>query len=1165
MYAPFVTLSLTEWTTAQWNFITPGGDLDGDGVNNLTQYLQGRDLRGNLIAADIDGDGIDNVTEDNWAKTYGGAISNKYRMADAFSDPDGDGLMTIEELYCTWGTRKVKDPAAVATNPYLNATGPNVGSTAPTYNLKVRSPPPSLTTAATKWSGRESSPNYKAWMNDGLLRKACRETTSKTAAGVVLPAFFTVKHLLKLTSTVPRENLGYDHLPSGYLDWLVKNSVALPTFVNQQIQPPTPSLSRLNLASQNALNTDADNDGMPNIWEAAYNLDWRDRADASLDQAKVEVSARLRALPLAVTEKAQITDSIIAEIGQNVINAKYIPDGSIIPLVKIFAVTSPPVPPALAIKPTLVSKLAAWEAKRADWEPLFIAYQTWQILNEIDQDHDGLANADEYTLKLNPTIADYSETASRDSDEDGFTDAQEVAAGTSSKDASKFPPFVLEIVSGNNQTGAGVLIHNELPAPIVLRALYKGSPQPGILINFKSSSALNQTLLAQVATGSADWKLNAVQVRTDADGFAKIRVKAPATKGALTITASSVIRPTPTYPFKATTTFPTVPALDTDGDGMPDAWEVTNKLTKTIALDADVSPLHFIPSYHRDTPITLLSVAQQAILALPKETSVDPTVQGLLEDYPLVWTASSLQSKEQIVILQKIDPDHDGLTNLQEYQRSSNPRLPDLAATASRDSDGDGFTNAEEVLARTDYLDPNKVPMVDLEIISGNNQIQQKFLPFDERLILSVKHAGIIRKKIKVRLTASRNDVAFGSLDFRARNWQFSPIVLESDDNGEVSVAVRSASAVANYSIACKHEKDRSNVVSFNLSTIASVTPVIPAPQDDRDGDGLPNEWEIRNQFDPDSPEDAEETFLDNDRDDLNNLDEFTLNTDPHNSDTDSDTMKDGWEVLYGLNPLLNDGQGHSDNDGLTNSREFQLGTDPTKGDTDNDEMPDGWEVLYALDPLNSFDATQDPDADGYPNLMEYANNTSPRVFNAGGNPNSPPSLIRPTKSQVKAIIDEQFTLTPEAACVCILSKTRQSSAVGASYQAKLAGPQSVYYSAFSSSSQTSTYGLHSRAQETIIPNPDESLYTSWHSVKNLVEKSSRRETRTSYNHKQIVNPIQLFDENGYPIGHAREIGSFTGSTTLVDLGESTELANHSSSLTQTFTNATRNRRGENV
>jgi hypothetical protein len=233
------------------------------------------------------------------------------------------------------------------------------------------------------------------------------------------------------------------------------------------------------------------------------------------------------------------------------------------------------------------------------------------------------------------------------------------------------------------------------------------------------------------------------------------------------------------------------------------------------------------------------------------------------------------------------------------------------------------------------------------------------------------------------------------------------------------------------------------------------------------------------------SPEDAEETFLDNDRDDLNNLDEFTLNTDPHNSDTDSDTMKDGWEVLYGLNPLLNDGQGHSDNDGLTNSREFQLGTDPTKGDTDNDEMPDGWEVLYALDPLNSFDATQDPDADGYPNLMEYANNTSPRVFNAGGNPNSPPSLIRPTKSQVKAIIDEQFTLTPEAACVCILSKTRQSSAVGASYQAKLAGPQSVYYSAFSSSSQTSTYGLHSRAQETIIPNPDESLYTSWHSVKN--------------------------------------------------------------------------------
>jgi Concanavalin A-like lectin/glucanases superfamily/Bacterial TSP3 repeat len=56
--------------------------------------------------------------------------------------------------------------------------------------------------------------------------------------------------------------------------------------------------------------------------------------------------------------------------------------------------------------------------------------------------------------------------------------------------------------------------------------------------------------------------------------------------------------------------------------------------------------------------------------------------------------------------------------------------------------------------------------------------------------------------------------------------------------------------------------------------------------------------------------------------------------TDPHKPDTDGDGILDGWEILYGLNPKLNDANTDLDGDGLTNLQEFIEGTDPTVPDT---------------------------------------------------------------------------------------------------------------------------------------------------------------------------------------------------------------------------------------
>ena len=47
--------------------------------------------------------------------------------------------------------------------------------------------------------------------------------------------------------------------------------------------------------------------------------------------------------------------------------------------------------------------------------------------------------------------------------------------------------------------------------------------------------------------------------------------------------------------------------------------------------------------------------------------------------------------------------------------------------------------------------------------------------------------------------------------------------------------------------------------------------------------------------------------------------------------------------------------------------------------DSDNDGMPDSWERRYGLNPNDPTDAAADKDHDGYTNLEEYLNNTSPK------------------------------------------------------------------------------------------------------------------------------------------------------------------------------------------
>jgi len=107
--------------------------------------------------------------------------------------------------------------------------------------------------------------------------------------------------------------------------------------------------------------------------------------------------------------------------------------------------------------------------------------------------------------------------------------------------------------------------------------------------------------------------------------------------------------------------------------------------------------------------------------------------------------------------------------------------------------------------------------------------------------------------------------------------------------------------------------------------------------KDDKDGDGMLDDWEIAHGLNPNDPSDAN---LDPDNDGLTNLQEYQNGTNPNNSDTDNDGMPDGWEVMYGLNPNLDDSSSDKDNDGYSNLEEYQSGSNPNDSNSIPNQLP---------------------------------------------------------------------------------------------------------------------------------------------------------------------------------------------------------------------------------
>jgi len=141
----------------------------------------------------------------------------------------------------------------------------------------------------------------------------------------------------------------------------------------------------------------------------------------------------------------------------------------------------------------------------------------------------------------------------------------------------------------------------------------------------------------------------------------------------------------------------------------------------------------------------------------------------------------------------------------------------------------------------------------------------------------------------------------------------------------------------------------------------------------DSDGDGMADGWEVGHGLNPNSSSGDDGGTADPDSDGLSNVEEFANGTNPWASDTDGDTLEDGYEVhTRGTDPTLPD----TDGDGLTDNIETNTGvyvspsdtgTDPLQSDTDGDGLTDLVETNTGtyVDPNNTGTNPFETDTDG--------------------------------------------------------------------------------------------------------------------------------------------------------------------------------------------------------
>ncbi len=338
---------------------------------------------------------------------------------------------------------------------------------------------------------------------------------------------------------------------------------------------------------------------------------------------------------------------------------------------------------------------------------------------------------------------------------------------------------------------------------------------------------------------------------------------------------------------------------DSDGDGLPDVWEIQYGLNPNSAIgnsgplgDPDGDNLTHLEEYFYGTnPNTL-------------DSDGDGLGDGLeVGDF-------------------KTDPLNADSDSARTIANEANNSVSDN----NEDFDGDGFNNGEEIQGNSNPFDQVSTPSTEISSID----IPQMVWFCGE---------GLVNSQITCRSTIPAGKKVTSTLSVTIGSASNSPVCAINGSSIECN-AVPSGNVSSLQTIFVQIGSNPKINTGERVRINGSV-------QSDGDNDGLPDSWESQFGLNPNSGVGNDGAGGDADGDGLTNIQEYNNGTNPGLADTDGDGVSDGDEILIlstdpsngDSNSLrttennagngVNDGAEDFDGDGFNNRDEIAAGTDP--------------------------------------------------------------------------------------------------------------------------------------------------------------------------------------------------------------------------------------------